>query len=83
MHLLTCCVAKRDILCFVVDGVKGFMGLQTESGNGEEDEEERSKCHVLQSRKHRQKEEKCLHFQIRIHQLKQCCKAFFSQVIVG
>ena len=25
-----CCVANSDVLCFVVDGVEGLMGLQTE-----------------------------------------------------
>ena len=35
-----CSVADSDVLCFVVDGVEGFMGLQAESRDGEEDKEE-------------------------------------------
>ncbi|TNN38318.1 hypothetical protein EYF80_051521 [Liparis tanakae] len=30
------------------DGVEGFVGLQAEGGNGEEDEEERAERHILQ-----------------------------------
>jgi len=41
-------VADGDVLCFVVDGVEGFVGLQAEGGNGDEDEEERAKRHILQ-----------------------------------
>lgn len=43
-----CHIANSDVLCFVVDGVEGFVGLQAEGGDGEEDEEERAKRHILQ-----------------------------------
>lgn len=36
------------VLRFVVDGVEGLMRLQAEGGDGEEDEEERRKRHILQ-----------------------------------
>lgn len=35
-----CHVANGDVLCFVVDGVEDFMGLQAECRDGEQDEEE-------------------------------------------
>lgn len=41
-------VAHSDVLCFVVDGVEGFVRLQAEGGDGEEDEEQRAKRHILQ-----------------------------------
>lgn len=43
-----CHVVDGDVLRFVVDGVEGFVGLQAEGGDGEEDEEQRGKCHILQ-----------------------------------
>lgn len=65
LYLLMCHIANSDILRFVVDGVEGFVGLQAEGGDGEQDEEERSKCHVLQRETKREQGEKCysLHIQ--------------------
>lgn len=40
LYLLTCQVANGDVLCLIVDGIEGFVGLQTESGDGQENEEE-------------------------------------------
>lgn len=40
LYLLMRHVANGDVLRFVVDGVEGFVGLQAESGDGQEDEEE-------------------------------------------
>lgn len=48
MYLLMCHIADSDILCLVVNGVEGFVGLQAEGGDGEEDEEEGAKRHILQ-----------------------------------
>lgn len=47
-----CRVADGDVLCFVVDGVEGFVGLQAEGGDGEEDEEKRGQRHILQKETH-------------------------------
>lgn len=44
-------IANSDVLRFVVDGVEGFVGLQAESGDGEEDEKKRAECHILQREK--------------------------------
>lgn len=39
LYLLMCHVTHGDILRFVVDGVEGFVGLQAEGRDGEQDEE--------------------------------------------
>lgn len=41
-------IADSDVLSQVVYGVEGFVGLQAERRDGEEDEEEGTKCHILQ-----------------------------------
>lgn len=48
MYLLMRHVADGDVLRFVVDSVEGFVGLQAERGDGQEDEEERAEGHILQ-----------------------------------
>lgn len=53
LYLLMRHISNCDILCFVVDGVEGLMGLQAEGGDGKEDEEERAKRHILQREKQR------------------------------
>lgn len=48
LYLLMRRIVNSDVLCSVVDGVEDFVGLQAESGDGQEDEEERAEGHVLQ-----------------------------------
>lgn len=55
LYLLMRHVANGDVLRFVVDGVEGFVGLQAESGDGQEDEEEWAKGHILQRERNRAK----------------------------
>lgn len=51
-----CHVANGDVLRLVVDGVEGFVGLQAERGDGQEDEEERAEGHILQRDTGREKD---------------------------
>lgn len=47
LYLLMRHVTIGDILCFVVNCVEGFMGLQAEGGDRKKDEEEWAKRHIL------------------------------------
>jgi len=49
--LLAGCVAHRDVLRPVEDGVEGLVRLHAEGGDGDEDEEQGAECHVLEERK--------------------------------
>lgn len=49
-YLLTGHVAFCDVFCPVYNGVEGLVRLHAESGNGDEDEEEGNKCHILEER---------------------------------
>lgn len=57
-NLLTGRVAHRDVLCLVKDGVEGLMCLHAESGDGDEDEEQGAKCHILKERKRQTSKQK-------------------------
>lgn len=49
-NLFTGRVAHRDVLRLVEDDVEGLMSLHAKSGDGEENEEQGAKCHILKDR---------------------------------